>query len=274
VGGVGDAAEERLPGMPTKRVQFGEKYMTQPRTVENSLAVEVLQETVYLDDTGGVTTEANNLGMWLGYRKELRCIDEFIGVTNTYNFRGTAYNTYLTSGVYVNDITANAITHYTAFKTAELKFRDMTDPNTGTRVLITPNTILVNRGKLLDTQALMGALATQIRDNVGAGQLISVMPNPIASRSYNIIESPLVYERMTAAAGLAYSASDADGSFFLFEAGPRTAEYAQNWPLRVQQAAPGQLDMIDRGVVLYVKADERGIPWMLEPRRIVRSKPT
>lgn len=274
ISGAGDVAEERIPGMPTKRVQFGERYMTQPRTVENSLAVEVLQETIYLDDTGQVTEEANNLGQWLGYRRELRCINEFVGVTNTYNYNGSSYNSFLTSGVFVNDITANPITHYTAFKAAELKFRDMTDPNTGTRVLINPNAVLVNRGKLIETQALLSPLATvQVRDNVGAGQVISQGPNVIANRNYQIMESPLVYERMTASDGLNWSASDADGAFFLFELG-KGHEYAQNWPLRVQQAAPGQLDMIDRGVVLYVKADERGIPWTTEPRRKVRSKPS
>ena len=274
VAGPGDKAEERLPGQPTKRVKFGERYMTQPRTVENSLAVEVLQETIYLDDTGQVTEEANNLGQWLGYRKELRCIDEFIGVTNTYNYNGTSYNTFLTSGVYINDLTSNVIRHYTAFKAAELLFRDMTDPSTGVRTLIQPNAILVNRGKLIETQALLSPLASvQVRDNVGSGQVISQGPNIIANRNYQILESPLVYERMTASDGLAWSTSDADGGFFMFELG-KGGEYAQNWPLRVQQAAPGQLDMIDRGVVMYVKADERGIPWTTEPRRKVRSKPS
>ena len=63
---VGDVAEERLPSMPTKRVQFGERWITQPRTVENALACEVTQEAVFLDLTGEVTQQANSLGRVVG----------------------------------------------------------------------------------------------------------------------------------------------------------------------------------------------------------------
>src|SRR5262249_25614318 len=49
---LGDVAEPRYPGNPTKRAGFGERWIMQPRTVEISLACEVLQETVYLDLTG------------------------------------------------------------------------------------------------------------------------------------------------------------------------------------------------------------------------------
>jgi hypothetical protein len=65
--------------MPTKRVQFGERWITQPRTVENALACEVTQEAVYLDLTGEVTPAGQQRRRLARYRKELRCIDAFIG---------------------------------------------------------------------------------------------------------------------------------------------------------------------------------------------------
>lgn len=266
---VGDQAEERLPLMPTKRVQVGERWITQPRTVENALSCEVSQEAVYLDLTGDVLTEAGDLGNWLGYRKELRCIDLFIGVTNSYVYKGTSYNTYLTAGTWDNDIASNELLHWTDIEEVEIKFRDMTDQETSTRVLIQPNTILVNREKLHTANAILGATNVQYRDATSSAHNIREFPNPV--KGYTVIESPLVYERCTASNGLNLSASVAGKYWWVFEKG-KPFKYAQNWPLRTQQAAPNQMDMIDRGVVFYMKADERGIPMVYEPRRVVRCK--
>ncbi|VTS03309.1 hypothetical protein [Tuwongella immobilis] len=270
---IGDQAEERLPGMPTKRVQFGERWITQPRTVENSLAAEVNQETIFLDLTGQAYGEANDLGTWLRYRKEIRCIDAFIGVTNTYVYNGNNYATYIANGFYDNDVSNNELLHYTNVQTTLMKFRDMTDPATGTRVLTNPNTILVQLGKMATARAIVGDLAsgTRYQDASTAAGNVTYSESPYKNK-FEILESPLVYERITAANGLNVSPADAEKYWWMFEKGKPLC-YAENWPLRVQQAAPGQMDMIDRGVVLYVKADERGVPMVKEPRKAVRNKP-
>ncbi len=265
---IGRQAETRLPGMPTKRAQIGERWITQPRTVENALSAEVTQEAVFLDLTGEVLQNANDVGTWVGWEKELRCIDCFIGVTNTYSYKGNSYNTYLTTGSYVNDATGNELLHWTNIQTAEILFRDMTDPETGTRVLIQPNTLLVNREKLYTAQAILNATNVQYRDASTSASNIREFANPVSGK-YSVLESPLVYQRCTDADGLNKSASDAGKLWWIFEKG-KAFVYAENWPLRVQQAAPNQVDMLDRGVVLFVKADERGVPMVMEPRRVVR----
>lgn len=272
---IGDLAETREPLMPTKRVQLGEKWIVQPRTVENALAVEVSQEAVYLDLTGSLVNEANDLGTWLGYRKELRCIDSFIGVVNSYNYKGTSYNTYISNGYYNNDLSgSNELLYIDNVLAAEVLFRDMKDPDTNTRVLIMPNTLLVNREKGYVAEMLLGSNEAQYRSAPGATtgeQSFRTGNNPIKSK-YRILESPLVYERCLAADGLNLSAANAGKSWWLFEAGQGTHVYVQNVPLRTQSAAPNQIDMIDRGLVLFVKADERGIPMWKQPRKVVRSR--
>lgn len=268
---VGDQAEERLPGMPTKRVQVGERWITQPRTVENALSCEVTQEAVLLDLTGEVLREANDLGTWLGYRKELRCIDAFVGVTNTYSYKGTSYNTYLSASTWDNDF-SNELLHESDIEEALIKFRDMKDPETNTRVLIRPNAILVQRGKLRTLQSILGDTAEQFqyRGATTAAHQINVA-KPAYKGQFTIVESPLVYERINASDGLNVSASNSEKYWWMYEKG-KAIVYAQNWPMRTQQAAPHQADMIDRGVVLFVKADERGVPFWQEPRRVVRCK--
>jgi hypothetical protein len=268
---IGDLAEPRLPGNPTKRAQFGERWITQARTVENALSCEVTQEAVYLDLTGEVLEQANSVGDWIGWRKELRTIDAFIGVTNTYVYSGTGYNSYLTSGYFTNSLTGNELLHWTNIQTIELLFRDMLDPATNTRVRIQPNRILVNQEKWYTLMAILKATSVEYRDIPGstsAAQQIRHFENPL--KGYTALTSPLVYQRCTDASGLNLSASNAGKIMWVWEAG-KFAKYAQNWPQRVQQAAPNQADMIDRGVVLFVKADERGIPMIYEPRRSVQS---
>ena len=282
---AGDVAEPRYPLMPTKRINIAERWIVQPRTVENALSSEVSQEAVYLDLTGQVLQEASDLGSWLGWRKEIRCIDAFIGVTNSpnlppnwgYNYKGTLYNPYISAGYFNNDISGNELLHWTNWQTVLVTFRDMLDPETGLRVLIQPDAVLVNMEKLVTARSIMGDLASgevEYRDAPGSTsspQQIRHFPAPYKG-AVEILQSPLVYQRCTDATGLNLSATTAGKYWWAWEKG-KFMMYAQNWPLRIQQASPQQLDMIDRGVVLFIKADERGVPMVYEPRRAVRSKP-
>ncbi len=275
---LGDVAEERLPGMPTKRAQIGERWITQPRTVENALATEVYQETVFLDLTGQVLQEANDTGTWLRWRKEIRCIDAWLGVVNsvtnnnTYTYKGTQYNTYISLG-YFNNTFSNELLHWDNVQSALLLFRDMIDPETGLRVMIEPDTAIVNMEKLVLANAIFGTtgMPVQVRDAPGATtgqQNVAAFANPYQGR-FKIIQSPLIYQRMTDANGLNLSGTDAGKRWYLTRRG-KAMKYAQNWPFRTQTAAPNQVDMLDRGVVLYTKSDERGAPMIVEPRNTVQ----
>lgn len=286
-GRLGDVAEERLPGAPTKRVQFGERWITQPRTVENALAAELLWETVFLDITGGQISEhANSVGDWLAWRKDIRCIDSFIGTGQVsgahgygvyvYNYKGTNYNPYIAAGYYDNYISSgNELLYRANIQAAEIKFRDMTDAETGTRIMVTPNTMLVNREKHYVAEDLFSADKVEFRDSPGAtsGEKATRYGANALKGKYQVVESPLVYQRCTDATGLNLSADAAGKAWWLYERGTRTHVYVQNQPLTtVSVAGANQVDMVDRNAVLFVKAWERGIPWWIDPRRVVHSR--
>ena len=279
---LGNQAEERLPGMPTKRVGAIDRWITQPRTVEKALACEVTQEAMFLDITGGQLAEhcgAAGVGEWLAYAKELDCVDAFIGVTNSFNYRGTSYTTYVASGaLYDNYISSgNELLHEDNVQAPLIKFRDMTDPETGTRILIRPNTVLVNREKIRLANGIFGpnAIGYQLRDVPTAGAGVTQQINvsePAYKGQFKVLESPLVYQRCTDSTGLNLSATNAGKAWWMFESGPKTLVWVQNWPLRTQTAAPNNADMIDRGVVMFVKADLRGVAMWKDPRRSVHSR--
>lgn len=271
---LGDVAAPRYPGEATKRAGFSERWITQPRTVENALACEVTQEAVYLDLTGEVLEQANAVGDWIRWRKEMRCIDLFIAVVNSYSYNGTSYNTYQANGTWNNQITGNELLYWEQIQTAEILFRDMLDPATNLRVRIVPDSMYVNQEKLYTAQMVVGATEVELRGAPGAtsgNQDVRKSKNPVPG--YKIYTSPLVYQRMTDASGLNLSSSNAGKYWYLWDSKKPPFKYASNWPLRVQQAAPNQVDLIDRGIVLFVKGDERGVPMVYEPRRIVNCQP-
>ena len=95
------------------------------------------------ETTGQFLQKCAKVGESLGLNKEKRLLDMVLGVTNNYKWKGTTYNTYLTSGAWVNVKSNNELVDWTDVDAAEQLFADILDPNTSEPVLIRPNTVLV-----------------------------------------------------------------------------------------------------------------------------------
>ena len=276
---LGDLGKRRQPGEAHQRAQFNEKWIETPATRENALAVDILKETVFFDLTGDLLNVASSVGEELAYRKELECIDTFIGVTNSFNYNGTAQNTYQTSRTlgYLNDH-VNVFSDWQSVQAANMKFARMQDPATSKRLLITPNTILVNPAKVATANIILGANMTERRvaasgetqSNTNALSISQTPGNPYSGQ-YTILSSPLVEMRCTDADGLNISQAYTDEYWWMFQSG-KSFRYMQNYPLTVMQAAPNQYEMIDKGIIASYFANERGIPSVWSPWHIVRNK--
>jgi hypothetical protein len=279
---IGDSAKKRLPGETHTRVQFGERYVTTPETRENALAIDVNKETVFFDLTGDVLNMATSVGEALAYRKELEVINTVIGGVNTFNWNGAAYNTFQTSKTlgFTNSIT-NQLIDWESLQTDLLQFSRQEDPDTAKRILIRPNTILVNPAKLVTANLIVGANAMERRTAPGATQATAVAlsvaqgaPNPYSGQ-FNIVTSPLLEQQCLATVangGLALSLSDANNTWWMMESG-KAFRYMQNYPLTVTQAAPNQYEMLDRGILASYFANERGIPAVISPWHIIKNTP-
>ena len=281
--GIGDRGRKRLPGEAHTRAQFGERYVTTPETRENALAVDVLKEAVFFDLTGDVLNMASSVGLELAYRKELEVLSLVIGGTNSFNYNGTAYNTYQTSVTlgYTNSI-SNDLLDWESLQTDILQFMRTLDPHTGKRILIRPDTILVNPAKLATANLILGAQSVERRTgsgattpqttsnplNVGVGGA-----NPYGSSQFQVLTSPLLEQMCLAAVvdgGLALSQANTNKYWWMMEAG-KSFKYMQNFPLSVTQAPPNQYQMIDTGTVATYFASERGIPAVMSPWHVVQN---
>ncbi len=127
---VGDVAEERKPGNRHMRVNVSERYVTTPSNVNRAVAVDVTREAVMFDRTRELLTQAEKSAEVLALRKEYIVLDTFLGVNNTYTYNGTNYNTYQTSGNWVND-QSNPLVDWTQINAALQLFSSMTDQETG-----------------------------------------------------------------------------------------------------------------------------------------------
>jgi hypothetical protein len=280
---IGDRGKKRLPGEAHTRAQFGERWVLTPETRENALAVDVTKEAVFFDYTGDVLNMASSIGLELSYRKELEVLGVITGATNSFNYNGTAYNTYQTSKTlgYLNDF-SNPLIDWTSIQADMLAFMRTEDPHTGKRILLQPNTILVNPAKLATANLIINA--TSIERRTGAGATTpQTTSNPLFAAQgagnpyggqFEVLTSPLLEQICTASAvdgGLALSQANADEYWWMLQSG-KSFKYMQNYPLTITQAAPNQYEMLDKGLVASYFANERGIAAVVSPWHIIRNK--
>lgn len=256
-----DGAAEVAPGMPYPSLGFGEDYIETPATTKHGLIVPVTREAIFFDRTNLVLSRAAEVGEILGLNKEKRLLDLIIGATNNYKWRGTAYNTYLNAGAWVNVKADNELVDWRNVDAAEQLFADILDPHTGEPVLVNANTVLVMPAyrhaayRIFNTDEI----------NYVEGAATTTVANPL--RRYRVCESRLAYRRITASG---VSSENARKWWFLGDFSKAFA-YMENWPITVTQSPPQSDADFNNDVVVRFKASERGAAAVINPRYVVKS---
>ena len=263
--GITDDIQEIRPGMPYPALGFGEDYIETPSTTKRGFIVPVTKEAIFFDRTHQVLSRAAEVGEILGLNKEKRLLDLVIGVTNTYNWKGTTYNTYQTSVPWINVLATNALVDWTNVDAVEQVFANILDPNTGEPVLVSANQVLVcpqyhAAAMRVFNAALIDYTTTggPTRTRVDAGAILR-------ERSYRVDESRLMYRRLLAA-----GVSTPEKTWFLGDL-KKSFAYMENWPITVTQAVQNSEAEFTQDIVVRFKASERGAAAVLNPRFIVMS---
>jgi hypothetical protein len=263
--GITDDIQEIRPGMPYPALGFGEDYIETPSTTKRGFIVPVTKEAIFFDRTHQVLSRAAEVGEILGLNKEKRLLDLVIGVTNTYNWKGTTYNTYQTSAPWINVLATNTLVDWTNVDAVEQVFANILDPNTGEPVLVSANQVLVcpqyhSAAMRVFNAALIDYTTTggPTRTRVDAGAILR-------ERSYRVDESRLMYRRLLAA-----GVSSPEKTWFLGDLRKAFA-YMENWPITVTQAVQNSEAEFTQDIVVRFKASERGAAAVLNPRFIVMS---
>jgi len=269
---IGDESQEVLEGQDYETVRYGEEYFTVPAKKKRGLMVDVTEEAIFFDKTGQVLERAREVGLWLATKREKDLIDILIGQVNNYIRNGTATNTYLTSGAYVNDQSSLPLTDWRDIETAELLFDDLTDPTTGEPIEILGSDAvmftmpykrhtarhILNATEVSVNEALVRAAA--VKEHVRKGA------NPV-SGAFRHVSTKLLFARVKA--GPQTTASKAREWWFI--GNPRKAfAWYENWPLSVAQQGPDSNASFEKDVPFRFKARYRGVAAVREPRYMVR----
>jgi len=267
---VGDASLERKPGDPHVRAAGGEQYVTTPETKNRGIAIEVTREAVMFDLTRDLLAQAEKAADALALRKEYLMVDCVLGVTNTYNYNGTSYNTYQTATPWINNI-QNPLVNWTDYDEALQLFAGMTDPETGEPIEVRPNAVLampaewVNHSYYLNS-AEVGRYTSSLAEEARGRNPMYGMFQLLGGPTY-----PYAYKRARAADGLNLSEANAKGLWLLGDFKGAFA-WVQNLPLTVLRANPSDHEMADRGLVFALFADEMGTAAVKDPRKVVKNR--
>lgn len=267
MGSVSSAVKGRKPGEPHAEVGYGEAWQTTPETVERALKCTLTREAVFYDLTGQVQEEAAAVGDELAYGMDKDIADAVLGVTNSYNRNGTSYDTYQASSPWANDH-SNPLEDYTDIDNALSLFRGMTDPESGREILVQPDTILVAPDKELTINRVLNS--TELRETTNTNT-VTISPNPLAGRQFRVVSSQIWFNRCTASDGLNLSVANAKLYWWIGDF-RRAFEWRENWPLTPWQASADELHLKDHGLIAVYGANYRGVPYVREPRYVVRNK--
>lgn len=261
IGGIGDEAEIVDEAQPYPTAGTNEEYVQTPPLKKRGFIVPVTREIIVADKTSQVVRRCSDTAKWLGLNKGKRVFDALFGVTNTYKRNGTATNTYLTSGAYVNQH-ANPLVDWTDIENAELLFDAMTDPNTGepmgATLLGQAMTVIVPTALHRTARRIIGA--TEIRFGDGASLTTAAYgQNPLTGSQINILTSPYVKARTGSA------------STWFFGAPKDALVYMEAWAVTAEQAPSNSDAQFNRDIDLQFKVSEMGAPAMLEPRYMTKN---
>lgn len=278
-GRIGDKALLMQPGQSHPAAQFTERYITTPYTMKYGLKCEVTKEAVFFDRTNQVLTRAGSIGLELGLRREKWMTDVFLGTLNPYVYGGVGYNTYLTTGNWVNDITGNSLTDVNNLNTMWGAAQRMTDQESGQRVVFQPRTIVVPPGARFTAGNIIRSTENEFltsgtsTPNSGtrthAPQAEDFYGESLAG--YEILWSPYIEERMTDADGMGLTLTQAAGYWWALEE-ERPFAWMENWDINIQTVNANDYVMADQGLIMAAIGDFMGTPAVLEPRAVIRSR--
>lgn len=277
--GVAEQYDDRTKpvheGMPFPVLGFGEDYIETPPTEKHGRIFPVTKEAVFFDRMGLVARKARTMGRdVLGMAKEERCLKVILGITNSFNWRGTAYDTYTADdtgwaavgrGSGGNLLTGVELVDWTDIDEALQDRADILNPNTGKPVMLMENAILVMPAYRTTLDMILRATSVERGERSAAGVAVGA-PNPFGGGKYMPYHSRLALQ-LQVAAGTAKATAE---KYWFFGDFKSAFAYMENWGLQLLEAPKNSEAEFERDILLQYRVDERGVPAVLEPWAVTK----
>lgn len=260
IGGIGDEAELVDEGQPYPEAGVNEEYVETVAPKKRGFRISVTKEITIFDRTGLLLKRCSDVGRWAGLKIEKEVLDLVTGQVNNYKRNGTATNTYLTSGAYVNTVASNALVDWTDLENSELTLVAITDPNTGEPVSLMPNTIIVPPALRRTAERILNATEIQHVDNRANATTYRTngSANPYKG-SLKVLSSQ--YVKLRTGSDTTWFHGDPKGSF----------AWMQNWDVTPEQMGSNSQLAFERDIVAQHKVSWRAVAQVLEPRKMTKN---
>lgn len=265
---IGNNSDVRKEGDPYKEVGIGEDWIYTPPVLDHGHMISITWETIFQDRTGQLMDFAGDVGYWIGYAEEVEAIDCVVDENVTahrYNWRTAGqiatYNDNTGSHTWDNLAATNALVDWTDIDNAEQLFNGLTNPFTGTPIMVEPKHLIVT--KQLEQTARRIVSASEIRVTT-PGYATSANPNQAVQgnpylNKYTVLTSRLLASRMAT-----------DTSWFLADV-TKLAKRMVAEPLQVVDQPGGHALDFERRIVSRKRANKRYCHVTVQPRASVKS---
>lgn len=252
------------PATEYPRAGFSGYKITVPEPTKYGLVACLTIEAVKSNQTRQFLKENADVGRAVGTHQLKAALRVVTGVTNPYKRNGTTYNTYLTSGAWINGVDDFDITKGPAeFDRLNQVFDRMVHPVTGEPIDVEPSSILAVGAQEFQLRSIMKA--TEIR--VTNGSTLTVGANPLSDQNMRIERDTFLRKMLIDELGL--SAVQADSTFFYgdFQEAFKLREIE---PFRVFETNDQTDIAFFQDVVYAVKGRWWGSYFVNDPMRVLR----
>ena len=266
-------------GQPFPSFGMGEDWRTYPETVKRGAMVELTKEAIAEDRTGRLLDNCRGVAEEVVADKNERILRVVLGIDNSvYMPKGVAAATYTAAAPRKNLLAGNELVNWQNVDSAVQLWADMTHPITGRplNIPLSEITTLVMPAKLATSTYIFNATEVAVGDvTSGASAGVARGTNPInylGRKPANPSASMLAYYMLTkpvASGGGGIAAADAK-KYWLLGAFRRAFVYLQNYGLTVLTQAGGSDAEFRRDVIFALRASERGVPAVKDPRYVIK----
>jgi hypothetical protein len=266
-------------GQPFPAFGMGSEYRTYPSTLKRGAMVELTKEAVHEDRTGRLIENCQGVAEEIVADKNERILRVVLGIDNSvWQPNGVPSATYTAAAPRANLLSGTDLLDWTDIDAAYQLWSEMAHPVTGRpiRIPVDKVKLLVMPAKLATANYILNATHLDVGDvTSGSPTGVSRGANPISFLGKNILSpeaSQMAYYMLTKAAALGgggVSAANAKATWFLgvFE---KAFMYLQNYGLTVLTQGADSEASFRRDVIFALRASERGVPAVKDPRYILK----
>ena len=223
-----------------------ERWIETPETQKRGTMIPITKEAMFFDKTNLVMDIGKGVGRVIAINREKRILDCVCGITTTYKKNGAAaVATYGSE----NTKASNPLVDWSSLDASWQLFSQMTDPDTGEPIVVTPDTLIVPPALTMTTNRIVnGTLTiTNTNNSLGTANRETRVDGNSLRQSVSVFSNQYVRDR-----------TSSDTTWFYGR--PReTFVYMQNWPLTVESEGKDGPQSFERDIIMRFKASERGV---------------